>query len=86
MRIDKDVPVEEIKSSTKEPLPFNKMEVGDSIFVPAELMSPNAARIRAGTFAKGPRMKPFTKFVTRTVTEGELSGVRIWLVNKNGNR
>jgi hypothetical protein len=86
MRIDKDIPVGEIKASLKEPLPFKKMEVGDSIFVPEELMSPNAARIRTGTFAKGPHMKPFTKFVTRTVIEGELSGVRIWLVNKNGNR
>lgn len=69
--IDKNIPVPPSRrGSGKSVYPFDKMELGDSFFVPKKKQSIMAAYARVVGKRKG------MKFITRV----EADGVRVWRV------
>ena len=81
IKIDKGVPVP-AAFTAKEKFPWLQMSVGDSFFAPnyaqAKHLRKNGEKPLSVTF---PRTKvPGSKWVTRTVTENGIRGVRVWRV------
>lgn len=72
IKIDKDfpTPAEDITNPSK--YPWRAMEIGDSFFAPGR---------RPGTISAPPRLiAAGHKFVKRTETNGDTTGVRIWRI------
>ena len=81
IKIDKGVPMPSAFAA-KERFPWLEMAVGDSFFAPnyaqSKHMRKNGEKTLSTTF---PRTKvPGSKWVTRTVTENGIRGVRVWRV------
>lgn len=81
IKVDKCVPVPAALSA-KGKFPWLQMSVGDSFFAPnyvqAKHMRKNGEKTLTMAF---PRTKvPGSKWVTRTVTENGIRGVRVWRV------
>jgi len=73
--IDNDIP---LTVHGQARYPFRKLQVGQSFFVSDPKRFVGCRRAASMT---GPRIGNGVKFVTRTVTENGVKGVRIWRVS-----
>lgn len=74
-KVERGVPMTGRKS-----YPFAKMEVGDSFFVPGGATKYGAGDTAAVNSARSHGRRHNRKYVTRTVTEHGVKGLRIWRV------
>ena len=80
VKIDKGIPLPTDMRNELE-YPFDKMDVGDSIFFPLGEQD-NAQRMKnrlsQATRTYGKKQEPEQHFVIRYRLENEISGVRVW--------
>lgn len=79
IKVDKDIPIPKYWQRTM--YPFANMKVGDSFFVP------NMKKINGSTMSRKVTMAAYVygwrhemKFITRTVTEEGIVGIRVWRI------
>ena len=79
IKIEHGIPITTTPPPNARKYPFNKMEIGDSFFVPVER---NAKRCRVGAAAFSYGRRKGKKFSTRTVfdDDGNTIGHRVWRV------
>lgn len=73
IKVEKNVPIPPQMRPRSSAIPFEKMEIGDSIFIPCK---DKKAKGRATSSVAMYAKKHGVKFTTRTVT----GGIRVWLI------
>ena len=72
--IDNDIPIPEVKHRIR--YPFEQMQVGQSFFVP----EPRSKTVRSSVGHYQRRSDSTAEFITRTLTENGVKGIRVWRV------
>lgn len=68
IKVDKDIPMPPRRKERRK-WPFDEMNVGDSFFAP---------EVKAAHFGPYARRLLPKRFTTRTVTENDIRGIRVW--------
>jgi hypothetical protein len=80
IKIEKGIPVPEVKQTTRRRYPTDIMKVGESFFIWCNNWE-SAARIRNTVYSSGYHLrKEGKKFVVKIVVENDQTGVRCWRV------
>ena len=75
IKIETGIPIPKQKGTSK--YPFQSMKIGDSFFVPnIHVSALSGSMINARNSMNAPK----AKWITRTVTENGVKGVRVWRI------
>ncbi len=78
MKIDKNIPAPTDDARNK--YPYKELGVGESFFIPLEMVSGNDNAVPSSVCVTNKRMNGKMRFISRRRVEKEIEGFRVWRI------